>query len=210
MVTINPDAEDALIVVDVQNDFCDGGALAVPDGDAVVPVINTLAERFDIVVQTQDWHTPGHASFASSHGMKPFETIELSYGTQVLWPDHCIMGTTGAEFHSELHVPQVQMIVRKGYHPKVDSYSAFQEADRITETGLAGYLRERGVKRVFVCGLAYDFCVSWTAQDGRKAGFDVFVIEDASRAIDTNGSRAAARIAMEEAGCEFLTASMIA
>ncbi|MEN3793344.1 bifunctional nicotinamidase/pyrazinamidase [Fulvimarina sp. MAC3] len=209
MVTIKPNETDALIIVDVQNDFCMGGALAVPDGDAVVPIINALVKRFDIVAQTQDWHTPGHASFASSHGMQSFETIELSYGTQVLWPDHCIMGSGGAQFHPQLNVPQVQMIVRKGFHPKVDSYSAFREADRTTDTGLAGYLRERGVTRIFVCGLAYDFCVSWTAQDGRRAGLEVFVIEDACRAIDMNGSKEAARKAMGEEGCAFVASSDI-
>ncbi|MER0239615.1 bifunctional nicotinamidase/pyrazinamidase [Fulvimarina sp. MAC8] len=209
MAAIKPTRTDALAIVDVQNDFCEGGALAVPDGDAVVPVINDLAQRFGIVVQTQDWHTPGHASFASSHGKQPFETTELSYGSQVLWPDHCVMGSTGAEFHPKLDVAQVQMIVRKGFHPAVDSYSAFQEADRTTDTGLAGYLRERGVTRLFVCGLAYDFCVSWTAQDGREAGFKVFVIEDACRAIDMDGSRAAAREEMDDKGCEFIQSSAI-
>ncbi|EAU40581.1 bifunctional pyrazinamidase/nicotinamidase [Fulvimarina pelagi HTCC2506] len=204
-----PTEADALVIVDLQNDFCAGGALAVPDGDAVVPVVNKLARHFSIVVQTQDWHTPSHASFASSHGKQPFETIELFYGNQVLWPDHCVMGSKGAGFHPKLDVPQAQLIVRKGFHPKVDSYSAFREADRTTKTGLTGYLRERSVERLFVCGLAYDFCVNWTAQDGREAGFEVFVVEDACRAIDMNGSRDTARAVMAEAGCRFVEAAAI-
>ncbi|MCB8838264.1 bifunctional nicotinamidase/pyrazinamidase [Aurantimonas sp. VKM B-3413] len=185
-------ADDALLIVDVQNDFCAGGALAVPDGDAVVPLANALARRFPIVVLTQDWHTPGHASFASTHGRSPFETIDLAYGCQVLWPDHCVMGTDGAAFHPALDVPNAQLIVRKGFHPSIDSYSAFVEADHATPTGLAGYLRERGVTRLFVAGLATDFCVAWTALDAAKAGFEVTIIEDACRAIDLEGSLEAA------------------
>jgi nicotinamidase/pyrazinamidase len=178
-----------LIVVDVQNDFCPGGALAVPNGDEVVPVINRLAARFDNVVFTQDWHPRGHASFASSHpGKKPFETVELPYGAQVLWPDHCVQGTRGAAFHEGLELGKAQLVIRKGFHRDIDSYSAFLEADRKTTTGLAGYLKERGLKSLFVCGLATDFCVAWTALDARKAGFDVSVIEDACRAIDLEGS----------------------
>ncbi|MCE7029825.1 bifunctional nicotinamidase/pyrazinamidase [Jiella avicenniae] len=192
MTEIRPGPGDALIVVDVQNDFCAGGALAVPDGDAVVPIVNRLAPAFAVSVLTQDWHTPGHASFASTHGREPFETIELGYGTQVLWPDHCVMGSAGAALHPELAVPTAQMVVRKGFHPEVDSYSAFMEADHRTPTGLAGYLRERGIGRLFVCGLATDFCVAWTAMDGRKAGFEVAVVEDACRAIDLDGSLATA------------------
>lgn len=179
---------DALIVVDVQNDFCAGGALAVPDAEAVIPVVNRLARHFGVVVLTQDWHTAGHASFASTHGRLPFQTIDLAYGPQVLWPDHCVMGTRGAAFHPDLAVPGAQMIVRKGFHPAVDSYSAFVEADHATKTGLAGYLAERAVERLFVVGLATDFCVGWTALDGRAAGFDVLVIEDACRGIDLDGS----------------------
>ncbi|MBP0615509.1 bifunctional nicotinamidase/pyrazinamidase [Jiella mangrovi] len=193
-------AGDALIIVDVQNDFCGGGALAVPDGDAVVPVINRLAGGFPVIVLSQDWHTPGHISFASSHGRQPFETTELAYGTQVLWPDHCVMGSAGAAFHRELVVPTAQMVVRKGFHPDVDSYSAFVEADHETKTGLAGYVEERGVKRLFVCGLATDFCVGWTAMDGRKAGFEVAVVEDACRAIDLDGSLAKAWRDMSDLG----------
>ncbi|WAP70280.1 bifunctional nicotinamidase/pyrazinamidase [Jiella pelagia] len=188
MTEIRPGDGDALIIVDVQNDFCAGGALAVPDGDAVVPIVNRIAGAFDIAVLTQDWHTPGHASFASTHGREPFETIELAYGTQVLWPDHCIMGSDGAAFHPELQVPTAQLVVRKGFHPGIDSYSAFLEADHETPTGLTGYLRERGAKRLFVCGLATDFCVGWTAMDARRMGFEVLVIADACRAIDLNGS----------------------
>lgn len=191
---------DALVVVDIQNDFCAGGALAVPDGDAVVPLVNRLAPHFGVVVLTQDWHTPGHMSFASTHGRAPFETIDLAYGTQVLWPDHCVRGTAGAAFHSGLDVPGAQLIVRKGFHPAVDSYSAFVEADHTTRTGLSGYLTERGVGRLFVVGLATDFCVGWTALDGRAAGFDVTVVEDACRAIDLDGSLDQAWRDMEAAG----------
>jgi len=182
---------DILIVVDVQNDFCPGGGLAVPEGDAVVPVVNALARRFRHVVLTQDWHTAGHASFASSYpGKKPFETAELAYGTQVLWPDHCVQNTSGAAFHRGLDVPQAELIVRKGFHPAIDSYSAFYENDRRTPTGLAGYLRERGFTRVFLCGLATDFCVRYSAEDARGHGFEAVVIDDACRAIDLAGSLA--------------------
>jgi len=200
----------ALIVVDVQNDFCPGGALAVNDGDAVVPVVNGLAKRFANVVLTQDWHTPGHASFASAHaGMAPFETTEMPYGTQVLWPDHCVMGTAGSHLHALLDVPHAQLVIRKGYHPDVDSYSAFREADRTTHTGLAGYLKERGIRRCFVVGLATDYCVGWTAMDARAAGFDAVVIEDACRAIDLGGSLDAAWKAMAAAGVERTTSAEI-
>jgi len=191
--TIKPDAKSVLIVVDVQNCFVTGGTLPVTNGEDVVPVINKLAKAFDNVVLTQDWHTKGHASFASSHGgKKPFETAKLAYGAQVLWPDHCVQGTPDAALHKDLDIPHAQMIVRKGYHRGVDSYSAFEEADRKTPTGLGGYLKQRGIKRVFVTGLATDFCVAWTAMDARKAGFETYVIEDATRAIDLNGSLAAA------------------
>ena len=180
---------DVLLVVDVQNDFMPGGALAVPRGDEVVPVINALAGLFTNVVLTQDWHSPGHVSFAASHtGKQPFERVELHYGEQVLWPEHCVQGTAGAALHADLVVPHAQLVVRKGHHHDVDSYSAFVEADGKRATGLAGYLRERGIKRVFICGLATDFCVAWSALDARKAGFEVIVIEDACRAIDTGGS----------------------
>lgn len=190
---IKPDAKSALIVVDVQNCFVTGGTLPVKGGEEVVPVINKLATAFENIVVTQDWHTKGHASFASTHaGKKPFEVKKLAYGNQVLWPDHCVQGTEDAALHKDLQLPTAQVIVRKGYHKEVDSYSAFTEADGKTPTGLGGYLKQRGIKRVFVTGLATDFCVSWTALDARKAGFEVYVIEDATRAIDLNGSLAAA------------------
>jgi nicotinamidase/pyrazinamidase len=178
-----------LIVVDVQNCFLTGGTLAVPQAEQVIPVINRLAPAFQNVVLTQDWHPAGHASFASSHpGRHSFETIRLGYGDQVLWPDHCVEGTPDAALDAELKVPQAQLILRKGFHRDIDSYSAFREADRTTPTGLAAYLQERGIKRVFVAGLATDFCVASTALDARAAGFDCYVIEDACRAIDLNGS----------------------
>jgi nicotinamidase/pyrazinamidase len=178
-------ADSVLVVVDVQNDFCPGGALAVPGGDEVVPVINALARRFDNVVLTQDWHPAGHISFATSHaGKAPFELIELPYGPQVLWPDHCVQGTAGAAFRADLGVPHAQMIVRKGYRRSVDSYSGFLEADRTTPTGLGGYLKERGLARVFIVGLATDFCVAWTALDARRMGLEAVVVEDACRGID--------------------------
>jgi len=196
-----PRATDCLIVVDVQNDFCPGGALEVPHGDELVPLVNRLARHFENVVLTQDWHPAGHASFASSHaGRKPFETVRLRYGRQVLWPDHCVQGTPGAALHKDLDIPRAQLVIRKGWHPKVDSYSAFLEADRRTKTGLDGYLRSRGVKRVFCVGLATDFCVAWTALDARRFRLQAVVIDDACRAIDTDGSLAAATKAMAEAG----------
>ena len=190
---IKPDAHSVLVVVDVQNCFVTGGTLPVAQGEAVVPVINHLAAAFENVVATQDWHTPGHASFASAHnGKKPFETARMPYGNQVLWPDHCVQGTEDAALHKDLKLPHAQLVLRKGFHPNVDSYSAFMEADRKTPTGLGAYLKERAIRRVFVTGLATDFCVAWTALDARKAGFETYVIEDATRAIDLNGSLAAA------------------
>jgi nicotinamidase/pyrazinamidase len=190
---IKPDAKSALIVVDVQNCFVPGGTLPVKDGAAVVPVINKLAGVFGNIVVTQDWHTPGHASFASTYaGKKPFETTALKYGTQVLWPDHCVQGTADAALHKDLALPTAQLIIRKGFNKGVDSYSAFEEADRKTSTGLAGYLKARGITTVYVTGLATDFCVAWTAMDARKLGFEAYVIEDATRGIDLNGSLAAA------------------
>jgi nicotinamidase/pyrazinamidase len=199
--SVKPDAKSALIVVDVQNCFVTGGTLPVKGGEEVVPVINKIAANFKNIVVTQDWHTPGHASFASSHtGKKPFETTKLAYGTQVLWPDHCVQGSDDASLHKDLKLPTAQLVIRKGYNKGVDSYSAFMEADGKTVTGLAGYLKARGIKTVYVTGLATDFCVAWTAQDARKAGFNVYVIEDATRAIDLNGSLAAAWKAMEAKG----------
>jgi nicotinamidase/pyrazinamidase len=186
-------ADEVLLVVDVQNDFMPGGALAVARGDEVVPVVNRLARAFSHVVLTQDWHPASHLSFAEHHaGRAPFETITLPYGEQVLWPTHCVQNTPGAELHRDLDVPHARLVIRKGHQADVDSYSAFLEADRKTPTGLAGYLRDTGVKRVWCCGLATDYCVGWSALDARAAGFDVALIEDASRAIDLNGSLDAA------------------
>lgn len=199
-------ADSALLVVDPQVDFCPGGALAVPGGDEVVPRLNALARRFDTVLLTQDWHPPGHASFASSHpGRRPFETLELPYGPQTLWPDHCVQGTPGAAFHPGLDLPAATLVLRKGFHPGIDSYSAFVENDRRTRTGLAAYLRERGIARLWLAGLALDYCVAFSAIDGRAAGFDVTVLEDACRAIDLGGSLALARARMREAGATLST-----
>jgi nicotinamidase/pyrazinamidase len=197
---MKPGERDVLLVVDVQNDFIPGGALAVKDGDQVIAVINRLAPAFARVVLTQDWHTPGHVSFASSHpGKKPFETIELPYGTQVLWPDHCVQGTLGAALHKDLNVPHAELIIRKGYRKQIDSYSAFLEADAKTHTGLAGYLEERGLRNVYLVGLATDFCVGWSAIDARKAGFNATVLEDGCRGIDASGSLARAWESMKKA-----------
>ncbi len=205
-----PSPTTALIVVDVQNDFCPGGALAVGGGHAIVPVINALVPRYEQVVVTQDWHPEGHASFASAHhGREPFDTIEMPYGTQVLWPDHCVQGTPGAELHPDLEVTSAQLVIRKGWHQGVDSYSAFREADRETLTGLAGYLRERGVEEVHVVGLATDYCVGWTALDAAAAGFKVTVIEDACRAIDLSGSLKRAWADMADAGITRTTSDQI-
>jgi nicotinamidase/pyrazinamidase len=188
-------------VIDVQNCFLPGGSLAVKDGDKVVPVINDIAKKFADVVMTQDWHTPGHISFASSHGgKKPFETTDVKYGKQVLWPDHCVQGTDGAALSKDLSIPNAELILRKGFNKDVDSYSAFTEADGKTTTGLAAYLKARKLQRVFIVGLATDFCVAWSALDARKAGFDVYVIEDACRGIDTQGSLAKAWADMNKAG----------
>ena len=207
---IKPNDKSALIVIDVQNCFVDGGTLPVKGGAEVVPVINKLAESFENIVVTQDWHTQGHASFASAHaGQKPFSSIKLSYGSQVLWPDHCVQGTDDAALHKDLKLPTAQVIIRKGFHKGVDSYSAFEEADRKTATGLGGYLKQRGIKTVYVAGLATDFCVAWTALDARKAGFEVYVIEDATRAIDLNGSLAAAWKQMTAKGVKRIQSSDI-
>jgi nicotinamidase/pyrazinamidase len=208
---IKPGANAALIVVDVQNCFIDGGTLPVKGGAEVVPVINKLSTAFANIVVTQDWHTAGHASFATTHaGKKPFESVKLVYGQQVLWPDHCVQGTDDAALHKDLKLPTAQLIIRKGYHKDVDSYSAFVEADQKTPTGLAGYLKARGIKTVFVTGLATDFCVAWTALDARKAGFSTYVIEDATRAIDLNGSLAAAWKQMQSKGVKRIQSSDIA
>src|SRR5579871_5563968 len=209
--SIKIDDTSALLVIDVQNCFLPGGSLAVKEGDQVVPVINKLAKGFANVVLTQDWHTSGHISFASVHsGKKPFETIDLPYGKQVLWPDHCVQGTDGASLSKDLSIPQAELIIRKGFHKDVDSYSAFLEADGKTTTGLAAYLKSRKIKRVFVAGLATDFCVAWTALDARKAAFETYVVEDACRSIDTQGSLAKAWADMARAGVKLIQSSNIA
>jgi len=208
---LKPSSRAALLVIDVQNCFVGGGTLPVKNGAEVVPIINKLSTAFANIVVTQDWHTAGHASFASSYpGKKPFETTKLKYGQQVLWPDHCVQGTDDAALRSDLKLPTAQVIVRKGFHKDVDSYSAFEEADRKTHTGLAGYLKERGIRTVYVTGLATDFCVAWTALDARKLGFNVYVIEDATRAIDLNGSLAAAWKKMKAAGVKRIQSADIA
>ena len=191
----------ALVVIDVQNDFCPGGALEVPDGDAVVEKINRLADKFRVKVFTQDWHPSDHASFAANHaGKQPFDTVDLSYGTQVLWPPHCVQGTQGAEFHAGLKTSEADVIVRKGFRAGIDSYSAFFENDRETPTGLDGYVRSRGVEKIFCAGLATDFCVRYSAVDAARLGFEVVLIEDACRAIDLDGSLGAAMKEMRELG----------
>ncbi len=202
--------KDVLVVVDVQNDFCDGGALAVPEGQHIVPVINRMVGRFAAVVAAQDWHPPGHHSFASAHpGTSPFETATLDYGEQTLWPDHCVQGTPGAEFHPDLETGRYDLVVRKGFRPEIDSYSAFYENDRTTPTGLEGYLRTRDLERAFFCGLAGDFCVFFSAIDAADAGLDSYYIEDACRDIDLDGSTAAARQAMQEKGVTVLTSDQV-
>jgi nicotinamidase/pyrazinamidase len=208
---VKPGADSVLLVIDVQNCFVSGGTLPVKGGEEVVPVINKLGAAFQNIVVTQDWHTPGHASFASSHaGKKPFETTTLKYGQQVLWPDHCVQGSDDAALHKDLKLPTAQLVIRKGYNKGVDSYSAFEEADRKTVTGLAGYLKARGIRNVYVTGLATDFCVSWSALDARKAGFNVYVIEDATRGIDLNGSLAAAWKAMAAKGVKRIQSGDVA
>lgn len=208
---IKPSAKSLLLVVDVQNCFLPGGSLAVKDGDQVIPVINKIAKSFENVVLTQDWHTPQHISFASSHpGKKPFDLIDLPYGKQILWPDHCVQGTAGAEIAKGLDIPKAQLIIRKGFHNEVDSYSTFLEADKKTETGLTGYLKERGLSDVFITGLATDFCVAWSAVDARRNGFTVYVVEDACRGIDTRGSMAKAWADMEKVGVKKIQSSDLA
>jgi nicotinamidase/pyrazinamidase len=201
---------DLFLVVDIQNDFCPGGSLAVPRGDEVVPLINALAPKFDHVALTQDWHPRGHLSFASSHpGKQPFQTIEVAYGTQVLWPDHCVQETVGAAFRGDLHVPHAELVLRKGYHREIDSYSAFYENDRKTATGLTGYLRERGFARIFLAGLAFDFCVRYSGEDARRQDFEVVVIEDACRSIDVDGSAASTRDSFRSLGIRCVSAGII-
>ena len=195
--------DDVLVIIDVQNDFCPGGALAVADGDAVVPVVNRLAEKFDHVVLTQDWHPAGHSSFATSHpGSAPFASISMPYGQQTLWPDHCIQGSAGAAFHPKLETTRAELVIRKGFRPEIDSYSAFYENDRKTPTGLSGYLRERGLRRIFMAGLATDYCVHYSAVDARRLGFDTVLVEAGCRAIDLAGSLDAAWTAMAAAGVQ--------
>jgi nicotinamidase/pyrazinamidase len=203
-------ARDVFLAVDIQYDFCPSGALAVPRGDEVVAPLNRLARRFEHVVLTQDWHPPGHQSFASSHpGRRPFETIAVPYGQQILWPDHCVQGTPGAEFHRDLQIAHAELVLRKGYHRDIDSYSAFYENDRTTRTGLTGYLRERGFSRVFMAGLAFDFCVRYSAEDARREGFDVVVFEDACRGIDVDGSVDATRRLFSELGIVCVTGGVL-
>jgi nicotinamidase/pyrazinamidase len=208
---LTPGERDVFLVIDVQNCFVPGGSLAVKDGDQVVPIINRLAKGFRHVVLTQDWHTPDHVSFASQHGgKKAFETIKLPYGDQVLWPDHCVQGTEGAALVKDLDVPHAELVIRKGFRRNVDSYSAFYEADGKTPTGLSGYLKQRGLHRVFVAGLATDFCVAFTALDARKDGFRTYVVEDACRGIDTQGSLAKAWERMKQAGVKRIQSADLA
>jgi nicotinamidase/pyrazinamidase len=200
----------ALLVVDIQYDFLPGGALAVAQGDAVIPIVNRLARRFQNVLLTQDWHPPGHISFASTHaGRKPFEVTALPYGEQVLWPDHCVQGTRGAALADALDVPHAQLVIRKGYHPHTDSYSAFLEADRKTHTGLHGYLSERGIEEVFCVGLATDYCVTWTALDAIRFGLGANVIMDGCRAIDVAGSLGRAVTALKDARVNILSSEQV-
>ncbi|MCW5722560.1 MAG: bifunctional nicotinamidase/pyrazinamidase [Devosia sp.] len=209
-MTISIAPQDVLVVVDMQYDFLPGGSLAVAGGDEIVPLINALAKKFSHVVLTQDWHPKDHISFASQHpGKQPFDTIALDYGPQVLWPDHCVWASRGAELSRDLDIPQAQLILRKGYNRTIDSYSGFQEADRHTPTGLASYLNEREAGRLYLVGLATDFCVAWTAIDGAAAGFDVTVIEDATRAIDANGSLERAWSDMDAAGVQRIVSREI-
>lgn len=199
---------DALLIVDLQNDFCPGGALAVNGGDEIVPLVNRLAESFDHIVLTQDWHPAGHISFASIHpGRKPYEMIQAAYGEQALWPDHCVQGTNGAALHPGLQTARAELVLRKGFHTNIDSYSAFLENDHVTPTGLAGYLRERGLRRLFICGLTYDFCVRHSAVDGTALDFNCLVLEDACRAVNLPGSVEATDRAFLEAGIQRISSA---
>lgn len=206
MNTFKPEQRDVLLVIDVQNDFCRGGALEVPRGDEVVPVINDLIDRFDHVVLTQDWHPRRHSSFASVHpGREPFSEIAMDYGPQTLWPDHCLQGSQGAAFHDGLSWSKAEMVIRKGFRSDIDSYSAFFENDKVTPTGLTGYLRERGLTRVFCAGLAFDYCVRYSAEDAQKQRFETYVIEDACRAIDMDGSAAGTRNSLSGLGIGMIS-----
>ncbi len=199
------DARDVFLVVDVQNDFCSGGALAVSGGEEVISPIQRVAPKFQHILLTQDWHPADHTSFATAHpGKQPFESVEMPYGVQTLWPPHCVQGSHGAEFHPALRLPQAQLILRKGYHRDIDSYSAFVENDRTTSTGLAGYLRERGLRRIFLAGLAYDYCVAYSALDARRLGLEVVVLRDACRAIGLNDSVATTDRAFAESGVRVI------
>jgi nicotinamidase/pyrazinamidase len=203
-------ANDVLLVVDIQNDFCPGGRLAVPKGDEVVPLVNRLALQFPHVVLTQDWHPAGHDSFASAHrGKQPYEVISLSYGPQVLWPDHCVQGSPGAEFHKDLQIPQAELVLRKGHRRNIDSYSAFYENDHKTVTGLGGYLRERGLKHIVLAGLAFDFCVRYSAEDAHRDGFAVTVVEDVCRGIDINDSMNQTRESFARSGIRVVNMGAI-
>ena len=207
---ITPEETDLLLVVDVQNDFCPGGRLPVPEGDSVVPVINALGRTIAHVAMTQDWHPAGHLSFASSHpGHQPLDTIEVDYGPQMLWPDHCVQGTRGAEFHPDLDLPHAEIIIRKGFRKNIDSYSAFFENDKATRTGLAGYVQERGFKRAFVTGLAYDVCVRFSAEDALASGLETYVIKDACGAVDAHGSLAAAEESFARLGVKVIESDQI-
>lgn len=208
-------AQDVLLVIDVQNDFCPGGALAVKDGDEVIAPIHRIAPRFENIILTQDWHPVDHTSFAANHpGKQPYESIQMSCGTQTLWPVHCVQNTSGAQFHPSLHLNphlfRAQLILRKGFHPQIDSYSAFFENDRVTPTGLAGYLRERGLKRIFLAGLAYDYCVAYSALDARRLGVSAVVVRDACRAIDLGGSVARIEAEFAQTGVEVIESAAIA
>lgn len=197
---------EALLVVDIQNDFCPGGALEVPDGDAIIPAVNRLIDRFDIIIQTQDWHPLKHRSFASSHeGKNPYDTVKMDYGTQVLWPDHCIQGSKGAGFHPDLNTLKTQVVIRKGFRREIDSYSTFFENDHQTTTGLTGYLRQRGVTDLYTAGLATDFCVKWSVLDGIDEGFTMHLVTDAVRGIDLEGSLGQAVEEMKQKGARFVT-----
>ena len=200
---------DALLVIDVQNDFMPGGALAIPDGDAIVPLINTLAKKFDHVILTQDWHPPQHISFASTHSKQHYETIQAPYGLQTLWPEHVLQHTEGAAFHPALHIPHAELILRKGFRRHIDSYSAFLENDHFTPTGLAGYLRERSLTRLFLCGLAYDFCVRYSAIDGHNLGFETIVIEDATRPVNLPNSVAETNTVLATTGIPRMQSTAI-
>jgi len=200
----------ALLIVDLQNDFCEGGALEVPDGSTIVPVVNKLIDRFDCVIQTQDWHPEGHSSFASSHvGKNPYDTIEMDYGTQVLWPDHCVQGSNGGDFHPDLNTQKTQVIIRKGFRKQIDSYSTFYENDQHTKTGLTGYLHDRGITDLYTVGLATDFCVKWSVLDGIKEGFIMHIVKDAVKGIDLDGSLDAAWSEMKDAGVHVLTSDRL-